>query len=59
MIMRPRFAAGRSPIAAEPAAPEPDADPQAPPSPPRRCPHCETGHLTLLRRLSPARPQGP
>src|SRR6202048_4452037 len=41
-----------------PAAPEPDADPQAPPSP-RRCPHCETGHLTLLRRLSPARPQGP
>src|SRR5258705_294916 len=43
---------------AEPAAPEPDDDPQAPPSP-RRCPHCETGHLTLLRRLSPARPQGP
>src|SRR3984893_6114558 len=43
---------------AEPAAPEPDAAPQAPPSP-RRCPHCETGHLTLLRRLSPARPQGP
>src|SRR5438270_409367 len=43
---------------AEPAAPEPDADHQAPPSP-RRCPHCETGHLTLLRRLSPARPQGP
>ena len=42
---------------AEPA-PEPDADPQAPPSP-RRCPHCQTGHLTLLRRLSPARPQGP
>jgi hypothetical protein len=42
---------------AEPA-PQPDADPQAPPSP-RRCPHCETGHLILLRRLSPARPQGP
>jgi hypothetical protein len=41
---------------AEPARPEPDADPQPPP---RRCPHCETGHLTLLRRLSPARPQGP
>jgi hypothetical protein len=40
---------------AEPAGPEPDADPQAPPSP-RRCPHCD---LTLLRRLSPARPQGP
>jgi Putative transposase/Transposase zinc-binding domain len=43
---------------AEPAGPEPDADPQAAPSP-RRCPHCHTGHLTLLRRLSPARPQGP
>jgi hypothetical protein len=41
---------------AEPAS-EPDADPQAPPSP-RRCPHCQTGHLILLRRLSPARPQG-
>src|SRR5262249_57441016 len=39
-------------------APEPDADPQAPPAP-RRCPHCQTGHLILLRRLSPARPQGP
>src|SRR6202035_3536935 len=43
---------------AELAAPEPDAAPQAPPSP-RHCPHCKTGHLTLLRRLSPARPQGP
>jgi hypothetical protein len=43
---------------AEPAGPEPDADPQAPPSP-RHCPHCKTGHLTLLRWLSPARPQGP
>src|SRR5260370_619804 len=42
----------------EPAAPEPDADPQAPPSP-RRCPHGEPGHLALRRRLSPARPQGP
>ena len=29
---------------------EPDADPQAPPSA-RRCLHCQTGHLTLLRRL--------
>lgn len=38
--------------------PEPSADPQAPPSP-RRCPHCETGHLTLLRRLSPVQPRGP
>ena len=38
---------------AEPAGPEPDADPQAPP-PPRRCPHCEIGHPTPLRRLSPA-----
>jgi hypothetical protein len=37
------------------------ADPPDPadPAPQRRCPHCETGHLTLLRRLSPARPQGP
>ena len=43
---------------AKPAAPEPDAGPQAQPSP-RRCPLCKTGHLTLLRRLSPARPQGP
>jgi hypothetical protein len=43
---------------AEPAGPDPDADTQAPPSP-RRCPHCETGYLTLLRRLSPAQPQGP
>ena len=43
---------------AEPAGPEPDAGPRAPPSP-RRCPHCETGHLTLLRRLAPAWPQGP
>jgi predicted Zn-ribbon and HTH transcriptional regulator len=46
---------------AEPAVteqPAPAVDPQAAPSP-RRCPHCKTDHLTLLRRLSPARPQGP
>src|ERR1700747_2041517 len=43
---------------AEHAAPEPDGPPRAPPSP-RPSPNCEPGHLTLLRRLSPARPQGP
>jgi len=47
----------------QPAAPtdEPAVADQAQPDPPspRRCPHCQTGHLTLLRRLSPARPQGP
>jgi hypothetical protein len=43
---------------AQPAARELDADTQDAPSP-RRCPHCETGHLTLLRRVSPAQPQGP
>jgi hypothetical protein len=26
---------------------------------PRPCPHCQTGHLRLLCRLSPARPRGP
>ena len=26
---------------------------------PRRCPHCQTGHLRLLCRLSPAQPRGP
>ncbi|MGQ3302538.1 IS91 family transposase [Reyranella sp.] len=26
---------------------------------PRLCPHCQTGHLRLLCRLSPARPRGP
>jgi hypothetical protein len=29
------------------------------PPPPRRCPRCDQGHLVFLRRLSPARPQGP
>jgi hypothetical protein len=43
---------------AEPTRPEPDADPQASPAL-RRCPHCKTGHLTPLRRMSPARAQGP
>jgi hypothetical protein len=42
----------------KPTAPVSDADPQTAPSP-HRCPHCKTGYLTLLRRLSPARPQGP
>ena len=36
--------------APEPAAGQPSL---------RRCPHCQTGHLTLVRRLSPARPRGP
>jgi hypothetical protein len=42
---------------------EPDAADQSQPAAdqptPRRCSHCDTGHLILLRRLSPARPQGP
>jgi hypothetical protein len=42
----------------DPAQAVPLGDPQDPPLL-RRCPHCQTGHLTLLRRLSPARPQGP
>jgi putative transposase/transposase-like zinc-binding protein len=43
---------------ADPSDAEPVALPGDPPEP-RRCPHCQTGHLRLLRRLSPARPQGP
>lgn len=39
-------------------APAPSADPQTPPSP-RRCPQCQTGHLTPVRRLSPVQPRGP
>lgn len=35
------------------------AEPAAGPPEPRRCPHCKTGRLVLLGRLSPARPQGP
>ena len=37
---------------------DPASTPQGSPSP-RRCPHCDTGHLTLLRRLSPAQPRAP
>jgi hypothetical protein len=37
---------------------DPSSTPQDSPSP-RRCPHCDTGHLTLLRRLSPAQPRAP
>jgi hypothetical protein len=43
---------------ASPSDAEPSGAPRDP-SQPRRCPHCDTGHLTLLRRLSPARPRGP
>jgi catechol 2,3-dioxygenase-like lactoylglutathione lyase family enzyme len=47
----------------QPAVPtdEPAIADQIEPDPPsrRRCPQCQSGHLTLLRRLSPARPQGP
>ena len=46
------------PPRADPSDAEPAALPGDPPQP-RRCPHCETGHLRLVRRLSPARPQGP
>ena len=37
------------------------ADPPDPADPPpqRRCPHCQTGHLTLLRRISPSWPRAP
>ena len=39
-------------------APAADADTDKSPQS-RRCPHCQTGHLRLLCRLSPARPRGP
>ena len=48
----------------QPLAPPADADsadpPEIPDPPlPRRCPHCQTGHLTLTRRISPAWPRAP
>ncbi len=48
----------------KPATPatEPRADPPEPAadrSSPRRCPHCETGQLSLRMRLSPVRPRAP
>ena len=48
----------------QPVAPPADADsadpPETPDPPlPRRCPHCQTGHMTLARRISPAWPRGP
>jgi hypothetical protein len=42
------------PAAADRADPPQTTDPLL-----RRCPHCQTGHLTLTRRLSPAWPRGP
>jgi len=44
--------------AAQSTLAEPAANNDKPPDP-RRCPHCQSRHLTLLCRLSPARPQGP
>jgi hypothetical protein len=37
------------------------ADPPDPadPAPQRRCPHCQTNQLTLLRRISPSWPRAP
>jgi hypothetical protein len=43
---------------ADPPGQEHDADAAMAPEP-RRCPHCQTGHLRLLCRMSPARPRGP
>ncbi len=49
----------------QPAGPpaEPDladqSEPAADQPSPRRCSQCNAGHLILVRRLSPARPQGP
>ena len=44
--------------AADPIVAKPAANTDKPPDP-RRCPHCQSRHLILLCRLSPARPQGP
>ena len=52
-------------LLAEPAAPPGDIDLADPPQPtadqpsPRLCPQCRTGHLTLIRRISPVWPRGP
>jgi len=43
---------------ADPIVEKPAAKTDKPPDP-RRCPHCQSSHLFLLCRLSPARPQGP
>ena len=43
-----------SPADVDTADPTQTSDP-----PPRRCPCCDTGHLTLTRRMSPAWPRGP
>jgi hypothetical protein len=50
------------PSLSSPAAEPPeDAQSVGPehPSQLRRCPHCDTGHMSRLRRLSPALPRGP
>ena len=42
------------------AAPANQPDHDTPdPHLPRRCPHCATGHLTMLQRLSPSKPRAP
>jgi hypothetical protein len=58
LLLEQPAAPSNSPAVADPAPARPADGPQDP-LPRRRCPHCQTGHLTLLRQLSPARPQGP
>jgi hypothetical protein len=48
----------QQPVAA-PAEPHRADPPETLDSSSRLCPHCQTGHLTLTQRLSPAWPRGP
>jgi hypothetical protein len=58
LLLEQPTAPPNSPAVTDPAQAMPTGGLQDPPLL-RRCPHCQTGHLTLLRQLSPARPQGP
>jgi hypothetical protein len=58
LLLEQPAAPPNSPAVTNPSEATPSDGPQDPP-PRRRCPHCQNGHLTFLRQLSPARPQGP
>ncbi|HZT88909.1 MAG TPA: IS91 family transposase [Stellaceae bacterium] len=58
LLLEQPTAPPNGPAVTDPAQVAPSGDPQDPPLL-RRCPHCQSGHLALLRQVSPARPQGP
>ena len=59
LALTPSTVAGPKQVAIDPDATQSERSAGSPPTEPRRCPRCEVGHLTHVRKLYPRQVRGP